>query len=302
MKYDHYVIEQPRKWEHTWVYRPFEEKRYNYPLLLKMIGYARWASGESYSRKNPKIFFVEYVRAGNVRLVEDGKEYLVEPGEVYLLHKGLSHTYATGPADVVLKRFVQIGGSGLYHYLRTLGLTDQIRIRLHNPRAFERLFKHAVNLFHQVSAELDRQMDIQLSCLAYQMLLELSLSVQQPMPIMLERALAFMHQHLHESLTRDDICGHVGLSAAYFNRLFSEHMRCTPIAYFLRQKFNWAAQLLTTTALSVKEVAYRTGFDDPLYFSSQFKKHFGISPIEYRKQEEQSAAQERRRTYHPCSR
>ncbi len=44
MKYDHYVIEQPRKWEHTWVYRPFEEKRYNYPLLLKMIGYARWAS------------------------------------------------------------------------------------------------------------------------------------------------------------------------------------------------------------------------------------------------------------------
>ncbi len=123
MKYDHYVIEQPRKWEHTWVYRPFEEKRYNYPLLLKMIGYARWASGESYSRKNPKIFFVEYVRAGNVRLVEDGQEYLVEPGEVYLLHKGLSHTYSTGPADVVLKRFVQIGGSGLYHYLRTLGLT-----------------------------------------------------------------------------------------------------------------------------------------------------------------------------------
>jgi hypothetical protein len=104
--------------DHTWVYRPFEEKRYNYPLLLKMIGYARWASGESYSRKIRRYFFVEYVRAGNVRLVEDGKEYLVRAGGgVSAAHKGFRILMLPGPTDVVLKRFVQIGGSGLYHYL-----------------------------------------------------------------------------------------------------------------------------------------------------------------------------------------
>jgi AraC-like DNA-binding protein len=53
--------------------------------------------------------------------------------------------------------------------------------------------------------------------------------------------------------------------------------------------------------LSVKEIAYKAGFDDLLYFSAQFKKRYGLSPTEYRKHEERMADQKRRRDYHPCS-
>ena len=58
---------------------------------------------------------------------------------MYLLRKGTSHYYATGPAGFVLKRFVQIAGSGVDHYLRALELWDQDHIRLQKPHSFEHL-------------------------------------------------------------------------------------------------------------------------------------------------------------------
>ena len=43
-----------------------------------------------------------------------------------------------------------------------------------------------------------------------------------------------------------------------------------------------AARLLRFTHLSVGEVAFRAGFEDPLYFSRAFKRHHGEPPLAYR--------------------
>lgn len=43
-----------------------------------------------------------------------------------------------------------------------------------------------------------------------------------------------------------------------------------------------AARLLRFTDLTVGQVAHRAGYDDPLYFSRAFKRHFGEAPMAYR--------------------
>jgi AraC family transcriptional activator of pobA len=43
-----------------------------------------------------------------------------------------------------------------------------------------------------------------------------------------------------------------------------------------------AARLLRYTDLTVGEIAFRTGFEDPLYFSRAFKRHYGVAPMRYR--------------------
>ena len=43
-----------------------------------------------------------------------------------------------------------------------------------------------------------------------------------------------------------------------------------------------AAQLLITTDESITEIAYNSGFSDPLYFSTAFKKFYNLPPTEYR--------------------
>jgi AraC family transcriptional activator of pobA len=43
-----------------------------------------------------------------------------------------------------------------------------------------------------------------------------------------------------------------------------------------------AARLLRFTDLTVGEIAFRTGYDDQLYFSRAFKRHYGVAPMRYR--------------------
>ena len=55
-----------------------------------------------------------------------------------------------------------------------------------------------------------------------------------------------------------------------------------PGDFFRRYKLNKAAELLLDGKLNVSEVADRTGFSSLSYFSSCFKKHFGVPPSEYK--------------------
>ncbi len=57
-----------------------------------------------------------------------------------------------------------------------------------------------------------------------------------------------------------------------------------PVEYLRISRLNKAAQLLSIDkGINVSEVAYQTGFNDPLYFSRCFKQHFGVSPSAYQK-------------------
>lgn len=284
MTYDCVTYNDGTKSENLWVYRPYAEEREQFPLLIQCAGYARWQEGVEFSRTDSATTWIEFVQAGNVCLSQNGREHIVQAGEVYVLRKGRDHRYVTGPSGIVLKRFVCLDGVALDYYLQTLGLWTRDHLFLQDPKPFQCLLKGITQLLSKAS-ENDRHLDIQQRCFAYQMLLELGRAQHPAVPPKIERALAFMHANLHRPLVRRDICRHIGMSRSHFNRVFSEYMHCSPMAYFARQKFSWAARLLQTTSLSIKEVAQKSGFNDPLYFSSQFKQHFSLSPRAYRKSE-----------------
>ncbi|WP_081445126.1 helix-turn-helix domain-containing protein [Sphingobacterium spiritivorum] len=48
-------------------------------------------------------------------------------------------------------------------------------------------------------------------------------------------------------------------------------------------RLNRAAALLQETDLPVSQIAYKVGFNDPKYFSKEFKKYFGKNPTDYSK-------------------
>jgi AraC family transcriptional regulator, transcriptional activator of pobA len=59
------------------------------------------------------------------------------------------------------------------------------------------------------------------------------------------------------------------------------HLFRPPFHVFHRQKIAFAKNLLADTSLLVKEIAALLGFEDPFYFSAQFRKHVGLSPRTY---------------------
>lgn len=98
----------------------------------------------------------------------------------------------------------------------------------------------------------------------------------------LERAIRYMNERLHSSVALADLAAHTGLSKQHLIYLFKQETGFPPVDYYLRLKMQKAGQLLSLTALSVKEIAAGVGFGDPYYFSRMFKKLMGVSPTEYR--------------------
>jgi len=56
----------------------------------------------------------------------------------------------------------------------------------------------------------------------------------------------------------------------------------TPYQYYIQIKIYKAESLLEQQDLSVKEVAYKIGFEDQYYFSRLFKNKTGVSPSEWK--------------------
>ena len=73
------------------------------------------------------------------------------------------------------------------------------------------------------------------------------------------------------------------LSENYFIRLFKQQLGTTPQHYRQAALMKRARSQLLETSLTVQEISYALGIDDPLYFSRLFRSYYGVSPREYRK-------------------
>lgn len=75
----------------------------------------------------------------------------------------------------------------------------------------------------------------------------------------------------------------------YLRKLFKKELGVTPLEYMTGLRMKKAETLLTamwTNEYSIAEIAEQCGYDDALYFSRVFKKHFGCAPSAFVRQRE----------------
>ena len=95
--------------------------------------------------------------------------------------------------------------------------------------------------------------------------------------------LQFLNEY-HTSISLDDLCRHFGRSKSHISHLFKASSGMTIRAYCNILKLEDSKKLLCTTDLSITEIAFESGFSDASYYISLFRKSFGLSPNQFRKQ------------------
>ena len=91
-----------------------------------------------------------------------------------------------------------------------------------------------------------------------------------------------IRESLEVDLTIQQVAEELGVSYSNFRKLFKEFTGISPALYQQDLRLQRAKELLATTTLSIKEIAYRLRFDSPDYFSSKFKIKTGKKPSEFR--------------------
>ncbi|MBP3375354.1 MAG: helix-turn-helix transcriptional regulator [Clostridia bacterium] len=112
----------------------------------------------------------------------------------------------------------------------------------------------------------------------------------------IKNALDIIHSsYRKEQIDISALARSCALSEAYFRKLFKKIHGVSPSQYIIDLKLDFASHLLQSGLYTVGEVAQRSGFSDPKYFSRIFKARFSLSPKEYQQKfEEQSDMTEKR--------
>lgn len=102
----------------------------------------------------------------------------------------------------------------------------------------------------------------------------------------------YIELHYQDKITLEMIAEHVNFSENYLCRVFREQTGTSLINYINNVRMNKAADLILKGHTYIKEVSSLVGISDQFYFSRVFKKHFGVSPTDYRTHVMQSGKQE----------
>jgi AraC family transcriptional regulator len=100
-----------------------------------------------------------------------------------------------------------------------------------------------------------------------------------------ERAIReYVHEHLQENISLDDLAGSVGLSRYHFARRFRQSTGTTPHEFVLQQRIERAKTLLHRTNTALLDIASVCGFADQSHMTREFRKRINVTPGRYRAQ------------------
>lgn len=97
-----------------------------------------------------------------------------------------------------------------------------------------------------------------------------------------KKAVEFIETNFSRQISISEIAEYVGINRKYLSKLFSQILEMPPQNFLIQYRMNRACELMKMTDLSIKEISYSVGYNDPLLFSRVFKKLHGISPNYYR--------------------
>lgn len=236
--------------------------------------YERKRSYTRYVESCPYHFFRKIV-SGKVRIVSGKTELHLQSGDYVFLPKGLKfRTYWTPENGCI--RFYSFGFS-----LIPLEVPPDLQMQKLNCTPEQ------IALFRELEENL--QVNPTSIGMLYRffgaVLPKMAVSQRSKADQQLDAALAFMQAN--RGYTMADVARHCGISECSLFLKFRKHLGKTPVEIRHQLLCEEAANLLTSTDLSIEEISSRLGFSSSSYFRKILKKTTGQTPTQIRKRQRQ---------------
>lgn len=235
------------------------------------------------------------VTDGSITYNINGKEIKVSKGQTIFVNSNRMHvSYLKKSKNssfyvLVVHPFVYSSNPTLYNrYCKFILENDDIDYLILDNPVFETIFKR------MKQAEDAKEEGYQLSLVAdsYHVLSLLyekaeknySTKIEEnENTYLLNKMTSYIYNHYGEKITLKDIadCGHVSTSKC--SRIFNQYMNHSPIDFLNLYRLEVSSDLLRNTKESINNISMICGFDQQSYFTRMFKKEYGCTPGEYRK-------------------
>lgn len=212
----------------------------------------------------------------------DGSKFRPSKGDVYFLPSGEDQLYFSDSDNPWTKIWCNFSGQFVDQMVKLYHLENIRVIPQCNIEAEMREFLAIATDPSLSRPEIWEREELQLH-----KILQILARHVHPAPTQLSEQARILQEHidrnLDQSVSMHQLSQLVSLSPSQITRLFKSAFQTTPYEYLLSRRAAMAKELLRSTNLSVKEIAYSLGFSDEHYFSTFFRKRTGTAPLSYRK-------------------
>ena len=231
-----------------------------------------------------------YVKNGCIYVTEEETDYAVHPGELLFLKAGLHHfgRHAIPKGtEWYYVHFYMDGDMETEAPYEEKSEQDRLFLyRLSIPKYVqglagsdtERRIIESVNFAN--SREPGRQWFTNERL--FRLLSHIAMRQNAVEPRLTDRVAEYLSEHYREEICFSELAASFYISYQRLAALFAAEKGVSMGEYVKRLRLEEAAGLLCGTLISIGEIAAKVGYQDALYFSKQFSRHFGMSPREYR--------------------
>ena len=275
------------------------ERDMKWGLTISTVGYEEIAPGDPYPTKGHADGYYFNIEKGRILneyqlLYNPEGEGVFESahcpktklkaGDMFLLFPGEWHSYHPNPRVGWKSHWIGFKGRNMDDRVKAGFLTPEKPIyHIGYSAIIEGLYRRAYDAAREEAAYSQQEMAGLVNHLIgkmYSLERNIELSRNQQQVDMIDKARWRIRESLESELTIQQIAEDLGVSYSNFRKLFKEYTGLSPATYQQELRLLRAKELLTTTDLSIKEVAYRLNFESPDYFSAKFKAKMGCKPSE----------------------
>ena len=236
-----------------------------------------------YSKTLP-VYRLIYIESGSVHLFIEDKEIVLFENSFFILKPNKSMHFITDPVTPATLRFITFSGLRSQDYLTLMGFHDiEYCIYKKAPtkviETYENCFKY--DRSPMLNGNLMKNF-IRLVELLYR---NCDSPSNTPLPTKnsyVETTLQYINTaYANSHLSIKSIADSLFIHENYLSRLLKRYLGVSFTELLTQKRLEMALKLFNEGKHSVSEVAYAVGYENPLYFSTIFKKQNLISPQEY---------------------
>ncbi|MBO5793065.1 MAG: helix-turn-helix transcriptional regulator, partial [Lentisphaeria bacterium] len=252
------------------------------PLMLLRYGESLRYDSNWFKHINYSYCALEMILEGEMEYLSDGERHLVSNGELFLIVPGSNVRYCrTDRSKGIRKIHLIFCGSlaGLLLYM--LGFRQDTHIKVDSPQRFENQLRMIGRFLENPTPESTRQGSVEL----YKLLLDLAVFTDfnlLPDEKHLRALIRFHDRQIKLSFDNSDLEQRLSRGHSTLNKLYKKYTGLPPHRYHRAKRLAFAAELLCTTTLPIKDIAAECGFSNSKYFLVLFKKEYGLSPGKFR--------------------
>ena len=262
-------------------------------ICLVYCGYEQNEPGRVFDNLPRENYVLHFVRSGKGILRIGDRDYEMGPGDAFYIPPGVHCAYKSDDLDPWVYTWVGFAGMKAETYVRNSGFS------LENPVCHITQIEEVFGLVNQILDCHNMDYSSELRRDAYLMLIFAILIRNHESRTFLEggekhtddpdfvvKAIDFIEHHYEQNIRIGEIASYLGVSRSHFSSTFKKCVGCPIQEYIVSLRMSKAAALLRDTALPVYAVANAVGYSDQLAFSKIFKQKFDVSPVSYRKNEQ----------------